>query len=303
VKTTRKPKIGLISCKDLLGEEDPDITQVLTAISSAKMQPSLISWDDPNIDFSTFDICLLKTPWNYCNNHQAFIDWAKRVATQTQLFNSPDIIQWNSDKHYLEELSSIGIPTVPTIFVDRGAQYSGNKCFTALKTDRIVVKPCISAGSQNTRAFDMQNIDMANTFLANQLKARDMMIQPFVKSVESFGEQSYIWIDGQMQHTLRKYPRFDGDAEKMPTPVESNEAELSLTTQVMSFICERFAKQSDNNLAGPLGTPLYARIDMVRNDNDMPLVAELELIEPSLYLHLADSALRHYVDAIFDRVS
>jgi hypothetical protein len=50
------------------------------------------------------------------------------------------------------------------------------------------------------------------------------------------------------------------------------------------------------------GAPTYARVDMVRDGNGIFRIMELELIEPSLFLHFADDKGAMFARAIRDSV-
>ncbi len=48
---------------------------------------------------------------------------------------------------------------------------------------------------------------------------------------------------------------------------------------------------------------LYARADLVAGDDGRPLLMELELIEPSLYLHTVPAATEHLTDLVITAVT
>ena len=48
---------------------------------------------------------------------------------------------------------------------------------------------------------------------------------------------------------------------------------------------------------------LYARVDVVTDDDEAPVLMELELVEPSLFTALGDGALERFADAIAARAS
>ncbi len=46
---------------------------------------------------------------------------------------------------------------------------------------------------------------------------------------------------------------------------------------------------------------LYARVDVVTDDDGEPVLMELELVEPSLFTDLAPGALERFADAVVAR--
>jgi hypothetical protein len=113
------------------------------------------------------------------------------------------------------------------------------------------------------------------------------MVQPYMASVEEYGERSLIWIDEELTHAVRKSPRL-GDADESVSealPIAHEERELA----------EAVIADIPHEL-------LYARIDLIRDDRNQPLLAELELVEPSLFLQQEPTALRRLVRGIAQRL-
>jgi hypothetical protein len=114
------------------------------------------------------------------------------------------------------------------------------------------------------------------------------MVQPYMRSVEGYGERSVIWIDGQLTHAVRKSPRLGDAQEHVSEALPISHRERELAEAVVADIPHAL---------------LYARIDLIRDDEDSPLLAELELVEPSLFLKQSPAALRLFVDAVAARLS
>lgn len=86
----------------------------------------------------------------------------------------------------------------------------------------MVVKPAISAASLHTRRFQIDrdgDLDEGRRFLADLAAERDVMIQPYLPSVETEGERALIWIAGELTHAVRKSPRFSGEDEEVSEAV------------------------------------------------------------------------------------
>jgi hypothetical protein len=155
----------------------------------------------------------------------------------------------------------------------------------------MVVKPAVSAASFGTRRFGPQDWADGEAFLAASVGERDMLVQPYVPSVEDYGERALMWVDGGWTHAVRKTPRFGGDAESVSGAVPMAADEQAL------------AERARTVAAALTGSPLlYARADIVRDGEGQPMVAELELIEPSLYLQQGPEALDRLVAGIETRL-
>lgn len=52
-------------------------------------------------------------------------------------------------------------------------------------------------------------------FLGALAADRDAIIQRWMPSVETHGERSLVWVDGEFTHAIRKPPRFAGGVEQV----------------------------------------------------------------------------------------
>jgi glutathione synthase/RimK-type ligase-like ATP-grasp enzyme len=270
-----------------LPEPDRDEPLLVAALAERGVTARVVAWDDGAVEWSRFHLVVLRSTWNYVGAHAEFCAWADRVAALSSLANPAEVVRWNTDKGYLETLAARRIPTVPTRFVARGAAGSVQTIAAELGASDVVVKPRISAGSFATARFDLRHdLAAAEAFLRAHAAERAMMVQPYLRSVDDWGERSLVWIDGELTHAMRKSPRFAGDDESVrgPLPIEDDERELALWA--LAPLAERL---------------LYARIDLARGDDGRPMIMELELVEPSLFLAEHPPALGRLADAIARR--
>ena len=52
---------------------------------------------------------------DYASDRPAFLEWTKQLS---RVQNSADVLNWNTDKHYLKELAALGMPTIPTNWLE-----------------------------------------------------------------------------------------------------------------------------------------------------------------------------------------
>ena len=259
-------------------------------------------WDDPSVDWPSFDLVVGRSVWDYVLRHDEFLAWLDTVGPRLE--NAAELMRWNSDKRYLGDIAEMGVPVVETTYVEPGMQPP------PIETE-IVVKPSISAGGRDTGRFGPASA-AAGAALIERITAAGgtAMVQPFLASVDSAGETAVVTIDGEVSHVLRKGAilaadevapvRTDDDlgvAEVMYDPdlvVAGSAAddELGLAERVIGAVRERFGV-----------TPLYARVDMLRGADGAPVLLELEAIEPNLYFDQAPGAAERLADAIVARAS
>lgn len=273
-------RIAFATCRRL-PEPDHDEAPLLRAAAAAGHVAELVAWDDPAADVAGFDLLLLRSTWNYHERPDAFAAWLERAAARTRLCNPAPVVRWNMHKGYLRDLERAGVPIVPTEFVAAGSRASVAAIAAARGWTGVVVKPAISAASAHTQRHGAADLVAADAFLAGHLAVRDMMIQPYLASVETTGETNIVCIDGEPTHAVRKATRFAGGHEQVDA--------LPLTAGMRQFALRVLA-------AAPRGAA-YARVDVMYGDDGRTLLSELELIEPSLHVRFCPEAAGRLIAA------
>jgi glutathione synthase/RimK-type ligase-like ATP-grasp enzyme len=176
------------------------------------------------------------------------------------------------------------MPVVPTRLARRGDGTPLAEHGAALGVGELVVKPAVGAASRGTLRVRPGEGERGEAHLRALSAVGDVLVQPYLPSVEGYGERSLIWIDGTVTHAVRKSPRFAGQSESvsaLAVPVAPDEEELAYRAVA----------------AAPAGA-LYARVDMARDEAGVPRIMELELVEPSLYFTQSEAGLARYVRAV-----
>lgn len=262
-------KVGLVTCLEI-PEPDPDEEIQLQSVRDAGADAQLIAWDDSTVDWSSFDVIVLRSCWDYPWREQEFRNWLQIADRATRVVNPVEVISWNLHKGYLLDLQQAGVPVVPTRLLEAGSgEESLEKILVEQGWDRYVIKPAISAGSWLTALFQEGDLLAAKRFVAEQAQQRDFLVQPYIESVESAGERANVYLDGNFSHCVIKSPRFTGDDEQV------GEAQEVLPEDIL------VGEQALRCSPGPV---LYGRVDTVRDVDGKSMVAELELIEPTLFL-------------------
>ncbi|MEP7054299.1 MAG: hypothetical protein ABI912_03540 [Actinomycetota bacterium] len=250
---------------------------VLPALAARGIEAEPAIWTDPDVDWSGA-LVVVRSTWDYTRRHAEFIAWTERVTSVATLCNPAAVIRTNTDKRYLAVLESAGVPVVPTAWIDRGTTRILDDLLRERQWPVAVVKPSISAGAQDTVLVTADSAAEVQV-LADAIAAeRDVMVQPYLRSVEGYGERSLIYLGGEHTHTVRKSPMLAG--ARSPDEVEPatpSDDEIALAELALEWV----------------GTELlYARIDLARLDDGTPVIMELELTEPRLFLRYADAADR-----------
>lgn len=266
-----------------LPEPDVDEPLLLDALAKAGIEAEMTAWDDPDIEWGSYDACVVRSTWNYLDAPDDFLEWMQKVSAQTLLLNPASAMIPNIHKRYLLDLEASGVKIVSTTVLEKGMMVESLDGFGE---ETIVIKPAISAGSWLTRKFTPYQFEEAKEFANEHLETRDMLIQPYLDSVERRDEIAWCWIDGKLTHGVRKSPRFDEGYEDVSEAVYPTDEDRALVDNILDQVRENL---------------LYARIDLMESKGEW-LLSELELIEPSLFFKQNPAALDVFIPALQRRV-
>jgi glutathione synthase/RimK-type ligase-like ATP-grasp enzyme len=279
--------IALVTARPARGL-DEDEPPLHLALQKAGCDVQIAEWDDANVDWASFDIALLRSAWDYAERVTEFIAWIEQAARSTRVLNSPSLVRWNTDKHYLGELRSAGVATVPSTFIEPAddAAHVIKQFLGQHDHAELVVKPAIGAGSRDTARHRRSDVAKAVAHAERLLSAnRSVLLQPYLQRVDRDGETALIFFEGRFSHAIRKGPLLPPGGA-ITTGLFAPE---SITPRVPAADETRLAEKVIAAL--PFEVPLYARVDSIRGDDGSPCLLELEMIEPSLFFaHAAGSA-------------
>lgn len=261
-------------------EEDRILAEAFRAVGC---DVSRVDWADPHVDWRRFDAAVIRQTWDYFDRLDEFLAWLDRVESLTMIVNPIEVIRWNCDKRYLVELAAAGVPTVPTIVIER--QDRGPELTDLMDRDgfdEAVIKPAVSGAGRETYRIKRSEADRHEATWQRLVSAESMLLQPFMPAIVEHGEVSLIVIDNKVTHAVRKIAaagefRVQDDHGGTVHPHASSPLETAAARTALAAV------------PGPVS---YARVDLIETP-DGPLVMELELIEPELFFrHEADAAAR-----------
>lgn len=276
-------KLAIITCQKLpTGVKDDQA--LFNALKQNGFDLEIVAWD-ADVEWNKFDAGLIRSVWDYHERPIEFTAWLEEVANKTHLINSAEIINWNKNKNYLAELDDFGISIAPTLWLKKHVPYNLDELFREIPAEKYFMKPVIGADSSGTLPIENNQIGInkAEKHLELWLPQVDMMIQPYISTVESFGETSLIYFGGSFSHAVRKIP-VNGDYRVQDTfgaqdiSYYPNAIEFSLSKACLDFLNNKFNQVS------------YARFDFLHDTNDAVYMNEAELIEPSLFFNHSSEA-------------
>lgn len=302
-------RIALATCA-ALPDLDPDDAPLVDALRARGLEVESPVWNAPDVDWSSYDAVVIRSTWDYTERPRDFRWWAQRVSQSSRLLNPAQALTWNIDKTYQRAMEAAGLPIVPTIWMDPARNFNARAIHTRFPAfGHFVIKPTISAGSRDTGRYDAGDTPsraLAITHVKRLLDAgRHVMVQRYLKQVDTVGETALVYFDGELSHAVRKAPLLEGPyregamdgvlyKEEVMTAREASEAELAVGRRVVDAL---------PTLLPGLEMPLaYTRVDLIPDDQGNPVVLELELIEPSFFFAQAPEAVERFADAITRRL-
>ncbi len=274
---------------------DTDLPYLVRAFADRGVTAEIVDWDTADEDWTRFSSAVIRSPWDYHRRFDEFLVWLDRVSTLTTVHNSVEVIRWNLDKHYLAELAAEGLETIPTTWIETEADVDA--AMELLGAD-VVVKPTVSAGANNSWRHTNDAAGAATHAREILALGKSVMLQPYQRFIDDRGETGMLYFGGEYSHAFRKgailthgeMQHNDLYVEEEITARKPNEQERELGDAVVEFVTRRFGVP-----------PLYARVDVVKGSRGVPVLMEVELAEPSFFVHVAPGSPERFVGAVLAR--
>lgn len=271
-------------------EEDRILT---AALENLGLTVTRTNWDNPDFNWSETGYVIFRTPWDYFSRYSEFAPWLERTAALTKIINPVDIINWNIDKHYMLELQDAGINIPATIFIEPGDKRTLAEITKELNWDEFILKPAISGGAWHTYRISRKDLAKHESIFKELIKERSMLVQEYQKSISEKGEVSYMVFGGRFTHAILKKGKgadfrvqesFGGTIhDYSPSPEEINFAQTVVNKSRPGIV--------------------YARVDVMRDNNNELTLGELEVFEPALWLRKYQPAADLFAEIVFEIIT
>ena len=292
--TTEKSRVdvALVTCAEF-PQLPPDDQPVVEELRRRGLRVEAVVWDEAGCDWNRVRLACLRASWDYSTKCRNFLRWIETVSPVTTLWNPRAVLEWNSHKSYLQDLAEAGIEVADMVLLPKRSRADLAGLVSEHGWADAVVKPAVSGTARETIRLSQHPAQDAQRHLDRLLESEDALVQEFVASVESEGELSLIFLDGQYSHAVRKRAKA-GDFRVLEEwggntiPEEPSRDALDFAVKAMA--------------QSPAAT-LYGRVDILRGNDGRLQVSELELVEPELYFrHAPPEAPVRFADAIMARL-
>ena len=301
---TTPPKVTLVTCSSMPhlfpGEEG-----LLDELASRGCDPQIKVWNDPDVDWSDVGMVVVRSVSPAAQDRPGC---QERPPPQRRVPNNPDGSDWHTDKHYLRELAALGMPTIPTSWLEPEQNLSKHQIHTRFPAfGEFVVKPAVSSGVRDIGRYTTVDIHQRQAAM-RQVQGllgdgRSVMIQRYVEEIDLHGEISLVFFNGLVSHAVEKRSALH------PASVTNPEMhEAVVTAEAADSVAwqwgEEIRRVLHDYVRARLGHDeqfLFNRVDLVPDGKGSFLVMEVSLVDADLYLGATPGALGNFADAISAR--
>lgn len=300
-----KPRVTLVTSREYPHLEE-DEAGLPDALAERGMDPSIVFWDDPQVDWEAANVCVVRSVHDYAKRRSEFVSWAHSVP---KLLNPADVIDWATDKHYMRDLAELGMPVVPTTWLEPEDELTKHQVHTRFPAlGDFVVKPAVSSGgremgrySANSGESRMRAIMRAMSLLED---SRAVMVQRYLNQVDEFGEISLVYFNGILSHAVQKsallQPAEETGLTVQDEVVESHAPsaqEWEWGEQARRAIHKYIYSRVDHDQL-----LLFCRVDIVEDGQGGCYIMEISPVDANLFLTETPGALERFAEAIASRV-
>jgi glutathione synthase/RimK-type ligase-like ATP-grasp enzyme len=289
--------IVLLTQKDYIDppEITPYIQNVLTedelltrALEQKGLNVIRTFWDNEAFPWHEARFALFRATWDYFHRFTEFHHWLERRSKETHFINPYTIIRWNMDKHYLGVLQSKGVNIPPTLFLEKGAEMQLNSLLQQTGWNKVILKPAIAGAARHTYLIDKSNAGEHEVIFRELIANESMLLQEFQEQIVSKGEVSFMVFGGKYSHSVLKRTkpgdfRVQDDFGGSLHPYTASKEEINFVEQAIAQ-CDEL--------------PVYARVDVMWDNNNQLCLSELEMIEPELWFRKDSNAAHVMADAV-----
>lgn len=296
-----KPKVTLVTSAEM-----PDLytndAGLLDALVERGTDPHIAVWNDPNVNWDDAGVSVVRSVSDYATDRDAFIQWSRSVP---RLLNHPDVLEWNSDKHYMIELEKRGLPVIPTMWLEPEQNLSKHQVHARFPASGdFVVKPAVSSGVRDVGRYSANDTKQRQAAIMHAMtmlsEGRSVMVQRYLEDIDIHGEISLLFFNGLVSHSVEKTAMLSPDTMSAPvfreSVVEARDASAEqwqwgelIRSILHSYVRDRMGRDE---------LFLYNRVDLVPDGQGSFRVMEVSLVDADLYLASSPDAMNNFADAI-----
>jgi glutathione synthase/RimK-type ligase-like ATP-grasp enzyme len=279
-------KIALLTCEALPNLSVSD-QLLIPQVAKQNIEAKAVVWNDKTVDWTVFEALIFRNTWDYYEKETEFMAWLDQIEKLgIKTLNSIEIVKKNVHKFYLKTLQQQSITIIPTIFIEKTTALNLSQIIPK-HWEKAVIKPAFSAGSYQTKLFEVENIEAINQEYLEIASQKELLLQQYQPEIQTLGETSFIFIDKKFSHCVNKKPK----PNDFRVQVQFGGAYVLQKPSTKAIAnAQKIINLFPENL-------LYARVDCILRNDEIHLM-EIECIEPDLYFSLAENTTETFVTSI-----
>ena len=297
------PRVTLVTSSDL-PELAEDFADLPDALRRRNLDVRVSVWDDPSVNWDDAGLCVVLTISDFADRPDEFFAWANSVP---RLLNDPQVLKWNSDKHYLQELEARGMPMIETTWLEPKAKLSKHQVHTRMPAGGdFVVKSALSSNRHTTGRYTSTDARSRSDAIQHAVEIlegdRAALVQRYVQSVDNRGEVSLVYFNGLLTYAVSKDPQLQTRTDlKLRARDRASIHAITTEERLLGEDTRQALHSAISHLTGRDHLLIYCRIDIIRTESGFR-VLEVNLMDVTLYVSAHPQALSAFANAIQVRV-
>lgn len=227
------------------------------------------SWDDDR-DWAAASGLVITSPFNAAPRYSEFLGWLDARSAQGVVINDAQLLAAGSHRRYLFDVLAAGIPTVPTRQVAQHAPWQFQRAVLRRFDRRVVMKPAVASSLFGYATLEADS-ELAQAHLEAITLLGDVVIQPYITTVDTVGVSKVVILGGEISHAVRTI----GDTTVDHT-IQPEEREVILAALDILPVA-----------------PIAACIELVWIGDD-PALLSFDVVGPNLHAEAGSPALRQF---------
>ncbi len=249
-----------------------------------KSNCEIVSWEDNNVNYSKYDLIVIRSIWGYQNSIDKFMKWLDKIERCSCLVvNDISMLKNNFLKNkQIEILDKNKIPHINTSFIFEKKDLKKSLDFILKNKfkniNSFVIKPVISGSGNNTYVLSLNGKNhFKNSIKLNEIESKfdfvfdnknnGIMIQPFMSEIFD-GEYSVIFIKDKLIHCVKRSTNIFTDRYKVEVVKDVDDELIELSNRIINI--------------NEFKNYIFIRIDLIKTKNEYK-VMEIELLDPDLF--------------------
>lgn len=271
-----KVDVVLVSCDPTAGST-AQRDAVAAELESLHCTVEAASWDDDR-SWGTASGVVISSGFNEAPRHEEFVAWLESVSTQCVVVNPAELVAWGSHRRYLFDLEAAGVPIVATRQIAQYAPWQFQRASLRRLAGKVVMKPAVASSGFGFGVFEAETLE-AQAHLEAVTLLGDVIVQPYVSTVDTVGVSQIVVLGGDICHAVRSIGAHTVDHTVQPEE-----------RQLVAMVLDALPRPA-----------LAACLELVWI-GDEPVLLSCDVVGPDLHAEAGSPAIRRFARLAIDTI-